>query len=377
MTVSKSQKFRLKELYYSLNILNDCSKLAIEGKVYHMIPIYGQLRNLLHKPKSESSNTTPLLLSLIEETGEDSEFYFRSLKKLHSDPELLKVTTLSYHELDFSLEPKFGLIKTSISDFLLEDIFIYKGLPYTIKDIFMTFSDKFGGSHYDLKIPSEYEQLYPLENNKLNILNKQILDFSDIIIRCGTKLLSKTNNFDIWLSLEILNLSPVKSCLLYITNEIASVLLILEDRKLKLSFIDEQENLEEIELDFQMSEKKRYNITISNRLIEKINSEITVIINETIVYSELKSALFFDTNTLFDKNYLNYKFQDYDTMEIKLFFFQITTDLPKEKFIIMENFFKDNYKLMSKFKFINKEEIFEIKMDKTVTLPSSRANCIE
>jgi hypothetical protein len=364
MTVSKSHKFRLKELYYSLNILNDCSKLAIEGKVYHMIPIYGQLRNLLHIPKSESSKTTPLLLSLIEETGDVYEFYFRSLKGLHSDRELLNNTTLSYQELDFSLESKFGLIKTSISDFLSEDIFIYKGLTYTINDIFMTFSDKFGGSHYDLKIPSKYEQLYPLENNKLNILNKQILDFSDIIIRSGTKLLNKTNNFDIWLNIEISNLTPIKSCLLFITNELSSVLLIVQDSKLKLSFIDEQENLEEIELDFQIVENLRYNIIISHRLIEKLNSEITVIVNETIVYSEVRSALHFDNTTLFEKNYLNYKFQDYDTMVIKLFFIQITTDLHKEKFVIMENFFKENNKLMTEFEFINKEEVFEIKRAK-------------
>jgi hypothetical protein len=353
MDRKKSSEFRILELYYSLNIIKDCTKLVYENKQYQMIPIWGQLRSLLYQPTKTGRNPqTPLLLSLINDLEIDIPFYYESM--FSEDMVLRESVIFAYQKIVFSFVEKKGLKRILLKEYLNEVTFIDNKINYSFQNLFNTFSDKFGGSHYDLDVPSNYENLYPLKDKHLNFLNKQLLDFSQIILYCGAKIVETITNFHFFVVLEIGNFTDYPVSIFLLTNVNSNISLIIKNKSLSISMIDQIGNKFEVDLGVTMELNKRYSFRISHKTNNDLSSNIIVYMDKDIVLNCQTESLFFNNKTLGDLVHFNNLLDE--GVDMKIYIYSLHSFSPNEDVDnVYDLIYKEKYSYSKPIKLSSKE----------------------
>ncbi len=152
--VTKNLVYRTQELADAICIINDSLKLVKEGKNHQFIPMYGQLRAILH----ESGSNKPLLLELAELLKEPLEIYAMGPVDSPDHPGA---------DMDFMIDiGSFGLEqafpnqqKKPLKDYLEQAVLKHNGKPHTAIDLIRGFADRAGGAHYDTTFPEDFAQL--------------------------------------------------------------------------------------------------------------------------------------------------------------------------------------------------------------------------
>ena len=127
--IPKPLGYRIQELIQSLQVMNDSLEAVQQGRLYQLIPLYGQLRALLSE---KSKHNQPLLLTIAEEISMQLNLYCMSDVNDKDFPSEFKqdlVLHLSGFPASIEQElPGQHIIK--LEDFLNRKILFFKGREY-------------------------------------------------------------------------------------------------------------------------------------------------------------------------------------------------------------------------------------------------------
>lgn len=296
--ILKTLDFRIRELYYSLNIIKDSLQLLSDGKHYQMIPLWGQLRALLHQ-----NGQKPLIIDLIEELNFDDTFYFPTT--INDQDQLIESTVLLWSKYQYSFHAKNNWTKFTLKNFINLPIFIVDSKSYSISAVFKLFADKFGGAHYDKNYPEYIHNQYPLESPELNIFNEQIIEFSNMLIDIGSKILNKFISFQNSILFEIKNYQDYeinlfefffeKSVLTYSLKANRLFLIISDDFGYSYKF--------DTEIDVDLNIQKF--ISATHFFDNKLNSVFNFYIDGEFISSRKISSIFTNFNNNFKNCLIN------------------------------------------------------------------------
>jgi hypothetical protein len=196
--VPKSPLDRLSEVFNALLIIKDLVALVQKGAYYHLIPIYGQLRALL-TDKTQRGANKPLFLEVLGNLSPEAKMYCidhfnETVPGDESQPFAVDASALL-----MSVERNFpNQIEVSIIELLDKDVLSIGGRRLSLRDFINTYSDKFGGSHYDGAIP---QHIFDLHSFGLGSPNFIALHFAQTLVHFGAKMLSEICNFEIILDI--------------------------------------------------------------------------------------------------------------------------------------------------------------------------------
>jgi hypothetical protein len=185
---------RIQELLQALQVIRDSLEAVRQGKLHQIIPVYGQLRALLSE---KSKGNDPLLLTIAEELGEVLEFYSMPAAGELPD-ELKKNLVLHLSGFPVGLEQELpSQIKVSTETFLNQQMLIYNGRPYLVKDIIAFFANKAGGAHYSPDLPKDFAELMSFGLSGQPVLVNALLQIAEVTYRLGVKLLKSQADFEV------------------------------------------------------------------------------------------------------------------------------------------------------------------------------------
>jgi hypothetical protein len=211
--VSKYQKirkpllYRIQELIQSLQVMSDSLEAVKQGRLYQLIPLYGQLRALLSE---KSKDNQPLLLTIAEEIGMQLNLYCMSDVNDKDFPsELIQNLVLHLSGFPVSIEQELpGQHIIKLEDFLNRKILFFKGREYregkySVEEIITFFANKAGGAHFSPDLPKDFAQLLSFELLGQPMLVQALIQIAEITYRLGLKLLRRLSEFEIHLLIFI------------------------------------------------------------------------------------------------------------------------------------------------------------------------------
>lgn len=185
---------RIQELIQALQVIRDSLEAVRQGRLHQIIPVYGQLRALLSE---KSKGNDPLLLTIAAELGENLEFYCMPAAGELPD-ELKKDLVLHLSGFPVGLEQELSSqIKVSTESFLNQQMLIYNGRPYLVKEVIAFFANKAGGAHYSPDLPKDFAELMSFGLSGQPVLVNALLQIAEVTFRLGVKLLKSQADFEI------------------------------------------------------------------------------------------------------------------------------------------------------------------------------------
>ena len=199
--VKKTDLDKIIEFYHSVLIVNDAVKLISEGKYYHIVTLFGQLRSLItDNTKAKNKELTPLF-EIASILNEKIEIYYMPISsEIRSKEELI------FHLSSLPISLKQFIKNQSIisfEDYLDVEVLKYKKSLYSTRRIINALSNKYGGAHYDTSVPTELFEILSLEINNQSPLHNFIIQLADLYVQISFKLLKKITDFDFFVKLFI------------------------------------------------------------------------------------------------------------------------------------------------------------------------------
>ena len=183
--------------------MGDSLEAVRQGRLYQLIPLYGQLRALLTE---KSKGNQPLLLTISEEIGMELNLYCMSDvedKDLPSEFKQDLVLHLSGFPVAIEQElPGQHIIK--LEDFLNREILFFKGREYregkySVEEIIRFFANRAGGAHFSPDLPKDFAQLLSFGLFGQPVLVRALIQIAEITYHLGLKLLRSLVEFEIHL----------------------------------------------------------------------------------------------------------------------------------------------------------------------------------
>jgi len=299
--ISKSTIDRIIELYLSLLLINDYKNLVIEGKKYHLVSIYGQLRAILTDNSQIKAKKKPILFALSELLNVELKFYYSSaiekILKFHD----LNDVVLMHYDFEFSLyKLNDRHQELDLNEFLEKNIFVFKSKEYNFRKIINSLSDKLGGSHYDSTLPKDLSDLTNIQLGELPILDKYIFDFSNILIPVALQVPRTISDFDLCFSFIFKEQPTEQITLLNIIaeNSFFNFSLLYHKNKCSLLITDLLGKMEEINFELKIATCKKNILSISHSINNMFESELNIY-QENILLKSVKTIpllLFNQTN---------------------------------------------------------------------------------
>jgi len=201
--IPKPLGYRIQELIQSLQVMSDSLEAVQQGRLYQLIPLYGQLRALLSE---KSKHNQPLLLTIAEEIGMQLNLYCMPDVDDKDFPSEFK-QDLFLHLSGFpaSIEQELpGQHIIKLEDFLNRKILFFKGREYregkySIKEIITFFANKAGGAHFSSDLPKDFAQLLSFGLFGQPVLVRALIQIAEITYHLGLKLLRSQVEFEIHL----------------------------------------------------------------------------------------------------------------------------------------------------------------------------------
>jgi hypothetical protein len=208
-SIPKPLGLRIQELLQSLQVVHDATAAARSGKLYHLLPLYGQMRTLLTE---RSKGNQPLLLDLASIVGQELRLYTMHGADDPKFPEGLQ-QGLVLHLAGFpvSLRPELpAQIEMALADFVDQKIVLYKGVHYTARDIIELLANKAGGSHFPASYPEDFAELMQFGIGGQPMLANALMQIGQVTLALGIRLLRQLTDFELHL-LAVIPAQPVKS----------------------------------------------------------------------------------------------------------------------------------------------------------------------
>ena len=202
-SIRKPLLYRIQELIQSLQVMSDSLEAVKQGRLYQLIPLYGQLRALLSE---KSKDNQPLLLTIAEEIGMQLNLYCMSDVDDKDFPSEFK-QDLVLHLFGFpvSIEQELpGQHIIKLEDFLNRKILFFKGREYrggkySVEEIITFFANRAGGAHFSPDLPKDFAQLLSFGLFGQPILVQALIQIAEITYHLGLKLLRSLTEFEIHL----------------------------------------------------------------------------------------------------------------------------------------------------------------------------------
>ena len=276
--ISKSTIDRIIKLFLSVLLIEDCRRMVVEGKRYHLISIYGQLRAILTDPTQEKKKG-PLLLSLSKLLEIDLNFFYSPVLEEYINKFNLQDLELCHISLELSMDKMNSRHKeVSIEDFLVKDIFVFKEKKYNFEKIINNLSNKLGGSHYDPTIPKDIADLSNIHWGDIPVLDNYLLQFIDILVPVALKIPKIISDNEIWFAFTLFTY-PVNEVVLLdisVPNRYSRILIVCQRDRCSIKTMDLLGNHMKIDFDANLELEKLTILSISHILKNTVESEITI-----------------------------------------------------------------------------------------------------
>jgi hypothetical protein len=277
--ISKTAIDRIIELYLSLLLIDDCKKLVNEGKKYHLVSIYGQLRAILTDNSQIRAKRHPILLALSELLNIELKFFYSSAFEEYIKNYDLNEFVVCHFDFEFSLNKLNSRHKEiQLNNFLEKNIFVFKGKEYNFRNIINGLSDKLGGSHYDPTLPKDIADLSNLHLGDVPVLDNYLLQFVEILIPIALKIPKEISDCEIWFAFTLYSY-PIHEIILFdisVPNRYCRISLLCQKNKFSLSITDLIGNQSKIDLDLKPEFNKLTILSISHCIKNNFESEINL-----------------------------------------------------------------------------------------------------
>jgi hypothetical protein len=201
--IPKPLGYRLQELIQSLQVISDSLEGVQQGRLYQLIPLYGQLRALLSE---KSKDNQPLLLTIAEKFGMELNLYCMSdVDDKDFTSEFKQDLALHLSGFPVSIEQELpGQHIIKLEDFLNRKILFFKGREYrkgkySVEEIITFFANKAGGAHFSPDLPIDFAQLLSFGLFGQPVLVRALIQIAEITYQLGLKLLRSLAEFEIHL----------------------------------------------------------------------------------------------------------------------------------------------------------------------------------
>jgi hypothetical protein len=197
-SIPKPLGLRIQELLQSLQVVRDATAAARNGKLYQLLPLYGQMRTLLTE---RSKGNQPLLLDLASIVGQELRCYTMPGADDPKFPEgLQQGLVLHLAGFPLSLRPELpAQVEMALADFLDQKILLYKGVHYTARDIIELLANKAGGSHFPSSYPEDFAELMQFGIAGQPMLANALMQIGQITLNLGIRLLRQLTDFELHL----------------------------------------------------------------------------------------------------------------------------------------------------------------------------------
>ncbi|WP_276497608.1 hypothetical protein [Pontibacter litorisediminis] len=286
--ISKSSLDKLKEFYLAVRIMYDLEKLIKEGKSYHIPTVYGQLRALLTDKTKEKSKEKKPLFDIASILGEEIKIYY--MPKRSEEHSNFGNPFLDISSLPISIERQLvNQIEISLEDYLNVEVVQYQGESYTASDIINLLSNKYGGSHYDTKVPQYIAELMSIGFGRQPVLDNLIIQIANLFLKVGLKLLKKVTDFELFVALKPSTFSVEENFFFdyVLPNLPARISLLTYQGKLRLFLADILGNAASIGIEKVLEPNQNYIVHITHRITPDLRSEVKVNLNGENVFEEL------------------------------------------------------------------------------------------
>lgn len=185
--VPKPLGLRLNELTQSLLILRDCLELVNEGKIYHFLPVYAQLRLLLTE---KSKANKPLLLDLADIYRIPLTLGFAPLRE-----STVPGAVVTWISLQLATEPDGVRQFRPLEEFLDTPVLFYSGQPYTPRKLIESFANNEGGAHFSASRPAEFTGMVQMISQPVQI---NLYKIAEATYKLGVKLLRSLRDIELY-----------------------------------------------------------------------------------------------------------------------------------------------------------------------------------
>ncbi|KAA5548416.1 hypothetical protein [Adhaeribacter rhizoryzae] len=276
--IKKSNLDKFKEFFHAIRIIYDARKLINEGKYYHITTIYGQLRALITDKTKERSKELKPLFEIASLLGEELKIYYMP-NTINEDlpPSLTEGIMLHVSSLPISIEKQLSKQEEILlEDYLNIEIINFKGRSIKAFELINALSDKYGGSHYDTKVPDYLMELFYFGIGGQRVLDNLIIQIADLFLSIGLNLVKKLTDFEIYLAIFPEEFTTQENYFLdyFLENENSRIIIYSHQGKLKLHFVDLIGRPVNLEVKKIINPKNLYLINISHRITFDLRSEI-------------------------------------------------------------------------------------------------------
>jgi hypothetical protein len=133
--------------------------------------------------------------------GEKTDMYYMPNFMENEFPNWNDNLIFDMWSLPISLErelPKQEII--ALESYLKLEVIKHQAKNLKASEVIMILSDKYGGSHYDTKIPEYLSKIISFRINDQHILNTWIVQFTDLFIKLSVKVLKRLTDFDVYIA---------------------------------------------------------------------------------------------------------------------------------------------------------------------------------
>jgi len=186
---------RTVELVQGLQLIADSIQKLGEGEIRYLAVLSGQLRSLVAERRK---GEVPLLLDVAEKIGKKLSIHCMPGVDDPAFPEALR-KDLVLHVAGFpvTLERQFQAQREmTLSEFLDEDLILFKGTTYSPRKIIEWYANKAGGAHYSSNIPEDFAALMSLNLMSIQPLANLLVQIGEATLAAGRQLLKSVVDFE-------------------------------------------------------------------------------------------------------------------------------------------------------------------------------------
>lgn len=280
VNIKKTNIDKLIEFFHAIRIIHDSKTLIDGGKFYQITTIFGQLRALLTDKTKERNKELKPLFEIAKILESEILIYFMPDTLEQDLPFITEDLLLHISSLPVSIERQLpGQEQISLEDYLNIEIVKYKGESYKTFEIINSLSDKFGGSHYDTKVPQHLIELVSIGINNQPILHNLVIQIANLFVRIGLNLVKKISDFEIYIKIfpETFSIEENYFFDYFLPNSNNSrITLFCFQGKLRLYLCDLLGRCVNLEVEQMLETKTSYLLNISHRITYDLKSEIKV-----------------------------------------------------------------------------------------------------
>jgi hypothetical protein len=278
--IKKTNLDKLIEFFHAVRIIYDSKTLIDRGKFYQNAIIYGQLRALLTDRTKYRCKELKPLFEIAKILGTEIQIYYMPNTIEKDLPFIKEGMVLHVSSLPVSIERQLpAQEKISLENYLNVEAVTYKGESYKVSDIINYLSDKFGGSHYDTKVPRNFLELSKIGFNNQPIITNLILQIADLFVKIGLNLVKKITDFEYFIVFRPETFSSEENFFFdYVlpNSNKSRISLFCFQGKLRLFLNDLIGRAVSLEVEQLLEPKKIMLLNISHRITNDLKSEIKI-----------------------------------------------------------------------------------------------------